>query len=185
MKDKKRIVRLLISDITVNKGNQPKTLLLNLRWLTGHTEQIWVTLPPNAPDKTRYPQAMVDLVRELTLQYGDDKRTLDILNRQGTISATGKPFTRDMIQWIRFKHKIKMPTLRADHEWTINEVCSMFNISGHMAYYWIENKYVQARKTPANSFLVRITPDEKARLLDRIKNSCKAKYMIRPDPGTN
>ena len=181
MKDKKRIVRLLIGDITVNKSSQTKILLLNIRWLTGHTEQIQVNLPANAFDKIRYPQEMVDMVRELTLQYGDDKRTLDILNRQGTISATGKPFTRDMIQWIRFKHKIKIPTLRADHEWTIKEVCSMFNISGYMAYYWIENNYVQARKTPANAFLVKITPDEKVRLLDRIENSCKAKYMIRPD----
>lgn len=181
MKDKKRIVSLLIGDITVNKSSQTKILLLNIRWLTGHTEQIQVNLPANAFDKIRYPQEMVDMVRELTLQYGDDKRTLDILNRQGTISATGKPFTRDMIQWIRFKHKIKIPTLRADHEWTIKEVCSMFNISGYMAYYWIENNYVQARKTPANAFLVKITPDEKVRLLDRIENSCKAKYMIRPD----
>lgn len=103
---------------------------LDIRWLTGHTEQIQVNLPANAFDKIRYPQEMVDMVRELTLQYGDDKRTLDILNRQGTISATGKPFTRDMIQWIRFKHKIKIPTFRADHEWTIKEVGSMFNISG-------------------------------------------------------
>lgn len=54
-----------------------------------------------------------------------------------------------------------------------------------MVYYWIENKYVQARKTPANAFLVKITPDEKVRLLDRIENSCKAKYMIRPDSLTN
>ncbi len=173
MKDKKRIVRLLIGDITVNKDSQTKTVSLNIRWLTGHTEQIKVTLPPNACDKIRYPQSMVDMVRRLTLQYGDDMKTLDILNRQGITSATGKPFTRDMIQWIRFKHKIKMPTLREDHEWTIKEVCTMFNISNHMVYYWIENKYVEARKTPGNTFLVKITPDEKIKLMERIKKSCK------------
>ena len=184
MKDKKRIVRLLIGDITVNKDSQTKTVSLNIRWLTGHTEQIKVTLPPNACDKTRYPQSMVDMVRRLTLQYGDDMKTLDILDRQGITSATGKPFTREMIRWIRFKHKIKMPTLRQDHEWTIKEVCTMFNISNHMAYYWIENKYVEARKTPGNTFLVKITPDEKIKLMERIGRSCKYNYMTPPDPIT-
>jgi DNA invertase Pin-like site-specific DNA recombinase len=182
MKDKKRIVRLLISDITVTKAGQTKTLFLNLRWLTGHTEQIQVDLPPNAPDKTRYPQAIVEKVRTLTFQYGDDKKTVGMLNEQGIISATGKTFTRDMVQWIRFKHKIKMPIIKSNDELTIQEVRGMFSVSRDMVYYWIKNRYVTARKTPANNFLVKITPHDKDRLRERIKNSCKAKYMIHPEP---
>ena len=80
MKDKKRIVRLLISDITVNKVSQTKTLFLNVRWLAGHTEQIQVNLPQNAADKTRYPHAFVEKVRALTFKYSDDKKTMNILN---------------------------------------------------------------------------------------------------------
>jgi DNA invertase Pin-like site-specific DNA recombinase len=180
IKDKKRIVRLLINDITVSKGNHTKELLLNIRWLTDHTEQIPVDLPLNIADKVRYPQIIIDKVRALTLEYADDKRTMDILNRQGIPSATGKPFTRDMIQWIRFKYKIKMPLPRLDDEFSIKEVRAMFNISGHMVYYWIKNQYVQARKTPANTLLVKITPQNKKQLAERIKNSCKVKYMTQP-----
>jgi DNA invertase Pin-like site-specific DNA recombinase len=180
MKDKKRIVRLLISDITVNKVSQTKTLFLNVRWLAGHTEQIQVNLPPNAADKTRYPHAFVEKVRALTFKYGDDKKTMDILNEQGIISATGKPFTTDMIQWIRFKHKIKMPILKSDDEFTVDHVQTIFKVSRHMVYYWIKNNYVIARKTPANNFLIKITPEAKTRLTESIKNSCKSKYMIHP-----
>jgi DNA invertase Pin-like site-specific DNA recombinase len=178
LKDKKRIVRLLISDITVAKTNQNKTVALNIRWQAGPVEQIMVKMPPKAAEKVRYPQATIEKVRSLTLQYGDDKKTIAILNEQGILSATGKSFTRDMIQWIRFKHKMKMPVLKSDDECTVDEVQTMFNVSRHMVYYWINNKYVTARKTPANTFLIKITPKDKIQLLERIESSCKAKYMI-------
>ncbi len=178
LKDKKRIVRLLLSDITVAKTNQNKTIALNICWQAGPVEQIMVKMPPNAADKTRYPQATVEKVRSLTLQYGDDKKTVAILNEQGILSATGKSFTRDMIQWIRFKHKMKMPVLKSGDECTVDEVRTMFNVSRHMVYYWINNKYVTARKTPANTFLIKITLKDKAQLLERIESSCKTKYMI-------
>lgn len=110
IKDKKRIVRLLISDITVTKDRQTKTLSLNVRWQAGPLQQIQISLAPNAADKIRYPQAIVDKVRELTLQYGDDRKTAAVLNKQGLIGATGKPFTRNMITWIRHKHKIQRPS---------------------------------------------------------------------------
>jgi DNA invertase Pin-like site-specific DNA recombinase len=181
LKDKKRIVRLLISDITVAKTNQNKTIALNIRWQAGPVEKIMVKMPPNAADKVRYPQATIEKVRSLTLQYGDDKKTIAILNEQGILSATGKQFTRDMIQWIRFKHKINIPNLKSDDEYTVDGVQNMFNVSKHMVYYWINNKYVTARKTPANIFLIKITPDEKTQIMERIENSCKAKFMIQPN----
>ncbi len=178
LKDKKRIVRLLISDITVSKSNQKKTLSLNMRWQAGPVERIHVEMPPNAVDKKRYPKAIVDKVRSLTLQYGDNKKTVAILNEQGVLSATGKTFTRDMIQWIRFKHKMKMPVLKSDDEYSVNQVRTIFNVSRHMVYYWIQNNYITARKTPANTFLIKITPEDKIQLQERIENSCKVKYMI-------
>ena len=181
LKDKKRIVRLLISDITVSKSNQKKTLSLNIRWQAGPLEQILVKMPPNAADKVRYPQETVEKVRSLTLEYGDDKKTVAILNEQEILSATGKAFTRDMIQWIRFKHKITIPNPKSDDEYSVNEVRTMFNVSRHMVYYWINNKYVTARKTPANIFLIKITPEDKTQIMERIENSCKAKYMIQPN----
>ena len=170
LKDKKRIVRLLISDITVSKSNQKKTLSLNMRWQAGPVEQIQVKMPPHAADSIRYPQATVEKVRSLTMQYGDNKKTVAILNEQGVLSATGKTFTRDMIQWIRFKHKMKMPVLKSDDEYSVNQVRTIFNVSRHMVYYWIQNNYITARKTPANTFLIKITPEDKIQLQERIEN---------------
>lgn len=177
IKDKKRIIRLLISDITVTRDNDKKNLMLNLRWQTGQTQQLSVGLPPSAPDKTRYPGEMVDRVRELTLRYGDDNKTVETLNSQGILSATGKPFTKDMIEWIRYKHKIDKPIIREEHEFTVPEVRKMFSVSMHMVYYWVSRKYVQIRRTPKR-ILIRITPDKQLELRQIMDNSCKANYRL-------
>jgi len=179
LKDKKRIVRLLISDITVTKTSQKKTITLNIRWQAGPLEQILVEMPPNAADKIRYSKEIVEKVRSLTMQYGDDKKTIAILNEQSVLSATGRQFTRDMIQWIRFKHKIKIPTLKSDDEYTVDQVQSIFSVSRHMVYYWINCNYLPSRKTPANKYLIKITPADKTQLKEKIENSYKAEYMTR------
>ena len=180
IKDKKRIVRLLISDITVTKDRNKKILFLKISWQAGPLEQLQVDLPLNMADRLRYPQAIVDKINALTIQYGDDKKTAALLNQQQILGATGKPFTNSMIKWIRNKHKINMPVLKSPHEYTVREVCAIFNISNHMAYYWIENKFVIARKTPQNSFLIQITPLDKAQLVEKIRTSYKAGSMVRP-----
>jgi len=179
-KDKKRIVRLLISDITVTKDRQTKTLFLNVRWQAGPLQQIQVTLPPNAIDKVRYPTAIVEKVRALTMQYGDDKRTIAVLKEQGLIGAKGKPFSTSMIKWIRHKHKINIPPIKSENEFTVDQVRKMFNISRHMVYYWIERNYVKYRKKPDNTFLIEITPANKAALLKKIEISYKAGSMVKP-----
>jgi hypothetical protein len=177
IKDKKRIIRLLISDITVTRDTDKKKLMLNLRWQTGQVQQFSVDLPPSAPDKTRYPKEMVDQVRELTLLHGDDNKTTEALNSQSILSATGKPFTKVMIKWIRHKHKIDKPLIRAEYEFTVPEVREMFSVSKHMVYYWVEKKYVQIRRTE-NGILIEINPARQLELRQMMDNSCKANCRL-------
>lgn len=185
-KDKKRIIRLLISDITVTKGKQTKQLLLHIRWQSGVTQTIPVHLPPNIADQVRYPLQLVDKIRALTMKYADDRKTVAILNQQGILSATGKPFTEAMVEWVRFKHDITRPTLKTADEYTVPETAEMLNISIHMVYYWIKKKEIVARKKTDNTLLVRITPICKERLLTVIKNSCHAHTMVpRTHKSTN
>ena len=47
-KDRKRILRLLLKDITVQKLADPKQIVLHLRWQGGATEDIPLTLPPRS-----------------------------------------------------------------------------------------------------------------------------------------
>jgi DNA invertase Pin-like site-specific DNA recombinase len=155
-KDKKRIVRLLIRDIMVSK-RVPKVLTLQLCWQTGQLEEFEVALPLAIGNRLRYPPAIVEQVRVLTGQYGDDQLTAEALNRLGLNSATGKAFRAGMVQWIRSKHHIDNPLLRHAHELTVGEVARHFSISVHMVYYYITTQLLTARKTK-KGLLIRVSP---------------------------
>jgi DNA invertase Pin-like site-specific DNA recombinase len=178
IKDKKRIVRLLISDITITKDRPKKLLFLAVRWQGGATQHFQVKLPLPIADQLRYPMETVDKVRALTMQFGDDRQTVAALNRQGLLAATGKPFTRDMIAWIRYKYHIDKPLIKSDQEFTVTQVQQMFHISRHMVYYWIKRKYVIARKKSDNRFLIEITPERQEELAQLIQTSYKANTML-------
>jgi len=61
-KDRKRMLRLLIKDITVEKL-APKQLMLHIRWQGGACSDAPVELPPNMPDRIRYPVELVGQMR--------------------------------------------------------------------------------------------------------------------------
>jgi hypothetical protein len=59
-RDRKRIIRLLIRDITVVKDlQQPKLLHLQICWQGGATKTIKVQQRPNYPEAIRYPDSFV------------------------------------------------------------------------------------------------------------------------------
>ena len=175
-KDKKRIIRLLVSDITVAKIGD-KLLLLKLRWQTGQVQELQVSLPLNIADQLRYPKAIVEQVRELTKLYGDDRITADKFNQQHIISATGKPFTEEMIQWIRFKHHIPLPLIKFKHELTVSEVATRFSISTHMVYYYVAANVLPSRKT-RKCILIRVNPQDDDAFRQALDNAPKAAPRI-------
>ena len=50
-KDRKRMLRLLIKDITVEKPANRKQLLVHIRWQGGACSDVSVQLPPNIADR--------------------------------------------------------------------------------------------------------------------------------------
>lgn len=66
-RDRKRILRLLVRDITVQKGPEPKLVRLEVRWQGGETETLQIQMPQNRADVIRYPEAFVARLRELAV----------------------------------------------------------------------------------------------------------------------
>ena len=61
-KDRKRMLRLLIKDIRVNKLIEQRQLSVHIRWQSGACTDLSVQLPPKAADRFRYPSAEVDRI---------------------------------------------------------------------------------------------------------------------------
>jgi DNA invertase Pin-like site-specific DNA recombinase len=144
-KDRKRILRLLIKDITVEKLPEPKQMVAHVRWQGGACEDIPFRLLPRACDQTRYPAKIVEEVRDFAKTSPDDQ-IVATLNQQGRLSATKKPFTLSMIKWIRLRHKIPAPQLKRLEELTVKETAAKFGVSPNVVYYWIDRRVIDARK---------------------------------------
>ena len=87
-KDRKRMLRLLIKDITVNKLIEQRQLSVHIRWQGGACTDLSVQLPPKAADRFRYPSAEVDRVRELARRL-TKAQIADQLNREGRRTPKG------------------------------------------------------------------------------------------------
>jgi DNA invertase Pin-like site-specific DNA recombinase len=149
-KDRKRMLRLLIRDITVEKVTVPRQLLVHIRWQGNACTDITVQRPPLYQDRVRYPAAVVDRVRELACHF-TDAEIAELFRREGLISAKGKAFTTKIIHAIRYEYRIPPPVLRKPEEMTVAQVAERFGVSAAVVYYWIEHGHLQARKVNGGS----------------------------------
>ena len=172
-KDKKRMLRLLINDITVERLQNPKRLILHVRWHGGATEDIRCDIPPRIQDKIRYEDRFVSRIRHLAKKHIDTE-IAEALNREGLKSSMGKTFNASMVKWIRYKHRIPAPRLQHPTESTVQEVAAKFGVSSGVVYYWIHNGYLEARRIHNNyPFWITLDSAKEAKLREKIRNSYK------------
>jgi DNA invertase Pin-like site-specific DNA recombinase len=171
-KDRKRMLRLLIKDITVEKP-QPKQLLVHIRWQGGASTDRSVQLPPNIADRLRYPTAAVERVRELA-QGLLDVQIADQLNREGHSSAKGRPYTTKIVQWIRWRYQIPPAKLKKPEELTVQEIAHQFGVSDGVVYYWIEHRLLTARRlNDGMPYLITLSAAAQHKLRDWVHNSSR------------
>ncbi len=180
-KDRKRMVRLLIKDITISKGFQPKQLLAQIRWQGGASETLVLDLPLAIADRLRYPDPVVARVRELAATVPDDQIAAT-LNHENRRSSKGKTFTVSMIRWIRYRHKILAVVLKRPEELTVKQISQHFGVSIHVVYYWIERRIIEARKLNAGSpYWITLCAEKEQELLAWVQRSSKIQNDSRGD----
>jgi len=60
------------------------------------------------------------------------------LNQAQLRSAKGKPLTKSMIQWIRYRYEIPAPVLKRPEELTVKELARHFQTGIGVVHYWIQ-----------------------------------------------
>jgi DNA invertase Pin-like site-specific DNA recombinase len=169
-KDKKRILQLLIQDITVEKPERGGAIL-HVRWQGGQCEDLHVELPRPAAERWRHSDALVQHVRELAQNYSDVEIAAK-LNAEGLKSNKGNAFTRSSVSWIRHKHAIPPVDKKKPDEQTVKEVSQQFGVSPGVVYYWIANKIITARRLNHGSpYWITINPQKKRELEKWVRES--------------
>jgi hypothetical protein len=171
-KDRKRMLRLLIKDITVEKP-QPKLLTVHIRWQGGASTSDSVPLPPSIADRQRYPAAAVGRVRELA-QGLLDVQIAEQLNREGHRTAKAKPYTTKIVRWIRWRYQIPPAKLKKPEELTVPQVARQFGVSNGVVYYWIEHRILTARRLREGmAYWITLSTAEEQKLRDWVNNSSR------------
>ena len=169
-KDRKRILRLLIKDITINKLKEEKKVTLHVRWQGGAVEILEVPLSLPAYEKWKHSDEIIERVRDLALTL-TDREIVAKFNQEGLITNKGNPFTLYSVEWIRWKHKIPA-SLPQPNELSINQVAEKFNVSHHVVRYWIKEKVLTARRM-RQKFWVLLDPEKENELKNRAESSTK------------
>jgi DNA invertase Pin-like site-specific DNA recombinase len=101
-RERKRMVRLLIDDVTLAKADH---IRIQVRFKGGRTTTLTVPAPLSAPDLRRTPTAVIAEIDRLLNEH-TDAGVAAALNDSGIVSGTGQPFNPGMIRHLRLDHAL-------------------------------------------------------------------------------
>jgi DNA invertase Pin-like site-specific DNA recombinase len=102
-RDRKRVLRLLIEDVTLLRD---QAIHIHIRWKGGMTSSIERALPAAAPDLFRTPSEIIELVRALALEQ-TDKQIAQTLNARCLKPSRGRKFNRMSVRHLRQTYAIE------------------------------------------------------------------------------
>jgi DNA invertase Pin-like site-specific DNA recombinase len=170
-KDRKRLLRALIADVTITSQPDSRELRVGIRWRSGAAEQHTIQRPQTRADVTRTAPEVVELTSRLASEH-TNAQIAEQLNAAGLRTSSGGPFAAEHVQWIRWRHKIPYPTTWAhDGELTVHEIAERLGVSDATIYDWISTGKLAARRGPANRLYIPFGPAVEQGCRQRVANS--------------
>ncbi len=102
-RERKRMVRLLIEDVTVVKRD---SIMLHVRFRGGATQSLAIPAPPDAWHRRRTSDSTVDEINKL-LDNHTCAEIAGILNSKGLQTGTGMPFSADIVDRLIHGRKLR------------------------------------------------------------------------------
>jgi excisionase family DNA binding protein len=169
-KDRKRLLRTLIADITLLPETDLARARIGIRWHTGAADELVVDRPlPPGPAK-RSPSPAVELVRQLG-PTTDTRDMADKLNAAGLRTGHGRPFDVTAVQWIRHAYRIPAPDPYTDAEISVADAASRLGCSTGVVYDWIKTGKLTARRGAGNRLCIPWTEQAEVECRRRITES--------------
>ena len=134
MKDKKRMLRLLIEDVTLSKGD---TLHADIRFAGGATRSLDLPLPKSCIELRTTDAAVVKEIDRLIDIY-TDKEIADLLNERGVRTVVPTPWTGTRISRLRHYYHLtdRRARMRAQGLLTPQEVAARYDVTVCTVHKW-------------------------------------------------
>lgn len=158
MKDKKRMLRLLIEDVTLTKGD---ALHADIRFVGGATRSLDLPLPKSCVELRTTDAAVVEEIDRLIDTY-TDKEIAELLNERGVRTVVTTPWTAARISRLRHIYDLtdRRTRLRAQGLLTPEEVATRYSVVVSTVHMWRRRGLLRAH--PINDrgdFLYEIPPE--------------------------
>jgi hypothetical protein len=142
-RERKRMVALLIEDVTLTKA---ESIVVNVRFRGGATTTLELPLPLNAWQGRMTPKATVQLIDDL-LEEHTDAQVATILNERGVLSGAGAPFSSDAVRWVRNSAGLKSlkQRLREKGWLTTDEYAAKLGVHYQSVRSWRKRGILRAR----------------------------------------
>jgi excisionase family DNA binding protein len=173
-RDRKRMLRTLIADVTLISEPGAKELRIGIRWQSGASEQLNVERPPGAQDARRTPGAAVELARRRGAELNNHELAAE-LNAAGLRTGIGRPFDPAAVSWLRWRYQIPSPPPFAPGELSVRELAERLGVSNGVVYYWIAHGQLDARRGPANRHRIPFPSEAEQGCRQRVANSVHIK----------
>ncbi len=169
-KDRKRILRMLLEDITVFAEARNPNIRLGIRWSNKCCEELSTKKPLPVGLARKHTTENIELVRKLSNTM-TDFQIAEHFNKIGLLKSDGKPFTLDSIKWIRYLHKIP-GFFKQKKGMSVKEVAELLDISTGVVYYWINKGILPAEKlNPGWPWEIHLDKEKEFELRERVKSS--------------
>jgi DNA invertase Pin-like site-specific DNA recombinase len=181
-RDRKRMVRLLVDDVTLHKTDR---IHLHVRLRGGQTTSLAVAIPPKAWQiRQTHPDTLTTL--DKLLDTCTDAQTAAALNAAGHRSGEGKPFTGRIVLDVRRTNNLPSHAerLRAKGLLTKTEIAAQLGVHPSTIKAWTRTGILHSHK--ANDKNIRLyeppTPGD-PRLTARQGSPLRKRVPTQPTPG--
>lgn len=167
--ERKRLIRCLIADVTLDARSQPGSTRVGIRWRTGATTTLVVARPrPGTSPAVK----VAERVRQLAACL-PDHQVAEKLNAEGFPTATGLPWTLARVRAVRRKHQIPTgcpyttPSAgpRGDGLVKVGEAAQVLGVNRTMITDWFHQGFIQgAQRGPRSALWVRLDAADLHRL---------------------
>jgi len=167
--ERKRLLRCLILDVTLDAFARPGFSRILVRWHTGATTALDVPRPRHGTPPATH---VANRLRQLAHHLSDDQIATQ-LNAEHFPTATGLPWTLDRVRSVRRKHKIPTacplgtpaPGPRADGLVKSTEAAQRLNVHPSMISQWFRQGLLSGKQRKPGGWLwIRLSEEDLRRL---------------------
>jgi DNA invertase Pin-like site-specific DNA recombinase len=143
-RERKRIARLLIEDVTLNRTDE---IHLHVRFRGGKTTSLTLPLPIPVGELRKSPAELIAQIDQL-LDDHTEGEIAAILNRQDLRSFDGKPFTGYIVKCLGKSHRLgsRRDRLHAAGKLTLAEITQQLGVHHHTIKRWHATGLLTAHK---------------------------------------